>query len=220
MPTSALQASQVVSLAGLIIAAVGLAARWYQARRRPAPSDLAPAKGDPSRGVIYAFTLGMMPWAKESTRLHAGAHLRGVGFHVAIFAGLAALAASPIWPLLSNPARVGVSAILAAGALLGAAGAGARWLEPNLRALSTADDHLAVGLVTLFLALEAAALWVPVFLASMYLAAGLMLAYIPLGKIRHCLFFFASRRFFGRLAGRRGVLPHPPGQAAATRWAP
>lgn len=113
-----------------------------------------------------------------------------------------------------------MSALLTAGALLGAAGAAARWLDPNLRALSTADDHLVVGLVTPFLALEASALWLPSLLAPMYVTGGLMLAYIPLGKIRHCLFFFASRRFFGRLAGRRGVLPHPPGPAVVTRWAP
>ena len=35
--------------------------------------------------------------------------------------------------------------------------------------------------------------------------------YVPLGKIRHCLFFFPTRYFFGSYFGRRGVLP--PGAA-------
>lgn len=57
-------------------------------------------KGSPKRGVLYAFTFGMMPWAKESTRRHMLAYLRGVGFHAGIFAGLGALLVSPWWALL------------------------------------------------------------------------------------------------------------------------
>jgi hypothetical protein len=32
--------------------------------------------------------------------------------------------------------------------------------------------------------------------------------YIPLGKIRHCVFFFYTRILFGAFFGRRGVLPN------------
>jgi hypothetical protein len=41
-----------------------------------------------------------------------------------------------------------------------------------------------------------------------------MLVYIPLGKIRHCLYFFFSRTFFGKFFGRRAVFPHPQATAS------
>jgi hypothetical protein len=200
--------AHLVALSGLAVAVVGLIARWREMRRRAAPVDRAPARGDPARGVLYAFTLGMAPWTKESTRIHALAYLRGVGFHVGIVAGLLALLARPVWPALPPWLRIAAAVGLGLGALLGAAGSVMRLREPHLRALSTADDHLSIWLVTIFLGATAAALWRPRFVAPMYLAAGVMLAYIPFGKIRHCMYFFFAKGAFGRFAGRRGVLPH------------
>jgi hypothetical protein len=83
-----------------------------------------------------------------------------------------------------------------------------RFAEPHLRTLSTTDDHVSIWLVTGFLACTAIAVWQPQFAAAMFLSAGVMFAYIPLGKIRHCLYFFFARRSFGRFVGHRGVLPH------------
>jgi hypothetical protein len=215
---SALQAAQLSALAGLIAGVVGLLGRWDDLRRRPCPVDRSPARGSPARGVLYAFTLGMAPWSKESTRIHAAAYLRGVGFHIAVFVALAALAARPAWFVLGPTGRVVLAALLGAGAALAAMGSVMRVREPNLRALSNLDDHVSIWLVTAFLALTGLALWDARFTVPMYVAAGVLFAYIPLGKIRHCLYFFFGRRFFGRFAGRRGVLPHPaPGFAAGVR---
>ena len=47
-------------------------------------------------------------------------------------------------------------------------------------------------------------------LSRFCVAAGvamLLLAYAPLGKIRHCLFFFIARGHLGRHYGRRGTFP-------------
>ncbi len=206
---SLLLIAQLTALAGLVVAVAGLAARWREITRRPAPLDRAPAKGDPARGVLYAFTLGMAPWSKESTRIHALPYLRGVGFHLAVFVGLVALAARPAWTMLTPAIRDAVALVLVVGAVLAAAGSVMRLREPNLRALSNPDDHLSIWLVAAFLALTALAVWSARFVVPMYLSAGLLFAYIPLGKIRHCLYFFFARRSFGRFAGRRGVLPHP-----------
>jgi nitrate reductase gamma subunit len=205
---SALLLAQLVAVAGLIIGAAGLVGRWDELRRRPAPVDRARPRGNPARGVLYAFTLGMAPWAKESTRIHAAAYLRGAGFHAAVFVGLAALAARPVWPVLPPTVRGALAVLLGAGAALAAAGSLMRVRDPNLRALSNPDDHLSIWLVAAFLALTGLGLWDARFTVPMYLAAGLLFAYIPLGKIRHCLYFFFGRRFFGQFVGRRGVLPH------------
>jgi len=42
-----------------------------------------------------------------------------------------------------------------------------------------------------------------------------MFLYIPVGKIRHCFFFFYSRILFGLFYGRRGVLPQNKGDLGA-----
>jgi hypothetical protein len=82
-----------------------------------------------------------------------------------------------------------------------------RVVSQNLRGMSTPDDYLAV--------LASAGLLV---LAALYgLDAGrelafalygtALFAYLPLGKLRHAVFFFVARGDYGRRLGFRGVWP-------------
>src|SRR3989304_3774903 len=80
--------SSTVTVAGLGRHLAILLGRAYRPER-------AGAVGSPAQGVLYAFTWGMMPWAKESTRLHLLAYLRGVVFHIGIGAAFLALLVSP-----------------------------------------------------------------------------------------------------------------------------
>jgi hypothetical protein len=151
----------------------------------------------------------MMPWAKESTRIHMIAYLRGIGFHVGIFAAVATVILSPFWNFMP-PFLSGILFwVLLLGAILGAAGGILRITEHNLRGLSLPDDHFAVWLVTLFIFLTGLALANQAFIVPMYVISALTFVYVPLGKIRHCLYFFFSRIFFGKFFGRRAVFPHP-----------
>ncbi|HEY6074527.1 MAG TPA: hypothetical protein VIV15_14350, partial [Anaerolineales bacterium] len=94
---SLLLLSQLFTVAGLMVAAYGIYRRYVETRRRALPADRSLVKGNPAHGIRYAFTAGMMPWAKESTRIHMIAYLRGIGFHIGIFTALAALLISPLW---------------------------------------------------------------------------------------------------------------------------
>jgi H+/gluconate symporter-like permease len=98
--------------------------------------------------------------------------------------------------------------VLGIGALLGAAGGVMRIAEYHLRGLSLPDDHFAVWLTTLFITLSGLGLISEAFIVPMYIVAAVTFVYIPLGKIRHCLYFFFSRIFFGKFFGRRAVFPH------------
>ncbi len=214
----ALSVTRWVALAGLVVCVAGLALRWRRSMRRVMPRDLAPARGSARSGVVYSFSAGMMPWAKESTRHHWAAYLRGIGFHVGIFIGLPLLVIGPWWTLAPETVRFGVAAALGVSALLALAGVAMRAGERILRELSTADDYVALVLVSVFLALEAAGVASAAWMPAMYLAAGVMLAYIPLGKIRHCLYFFFARMFFGQFVGRRAVIhPHAASTPPAMR---
>ncbi len=217
---SGLLVSQWAALAGLAICVAGLGLRWRRSMERARPRDLAPARGSGMAGVMYAFSAGMMPWAKESTRRHWAAYLRGIGFHVGLFVGLPLLVVSPWWSLAPEAVRLVAAVMLGLSALLAVAGVVMRVSEPILRQLSTADDYAAIVLVSIFLALEAAGLAAAPWLPGMYVAAGILLAYVPLGKIRHCLYFFFARTFFGQFVGRRAVIhPHVAEATPAMRAA-
>lgn len=201
--------SQLSALAALLAGAYGIYRRYLQTKHRALPGDRSTLKGNPIHGITYAFAAGMMPWAKESTRIHMIAYLRGIGFHVGIFAALGALLVSPFWGYLPALLRVLLFSVLVIGSLLGAAGGLMRLAQRNLRGLSLPDDHFAVWLTTVFMALMAFGLLDEAVRVPMYLVAAITLIYIPLGKVRHCLYFFFSRIFFGKFFGRRAVFPHP-----------
>jgi nitrate reductase gamma subunit len=200
---------QVIAMAGLLAGLYGIYLRYAETKRRVLPADKSPLKGSPQHGITYAFTLGMMPWAKESTRIHMIAYLRGIGFHIGIFAALSMLIISPFWGFFPNTFRILMACILFMGALLGAAGGVMRIFERNLRGLSLPDDHFAIWLTTLFITVTAFGILNEAMRIPMYIVATITFVYVPLGKIRHCLYFFFSRTFFGKFFGRRAVFPHP-----------
>ncbi len=200
---------QLLALAGLGTGLYGIYVRYTETKRRVLPTDKSPIKGNIPHGITYAFTKGMMPWAKESTRIHMIAYLRGIGFHVGIFTAIGAVIISPIWGYLSPLLLLILSWGLILGALLGAAGGLMRIAEHNLRGLSLPDDHFAVWLTTLFITVTGLAVLNEAFVIPMYIIAAITFVYVPLGKIRHCLYFFFSRLFFGKFFGRRAIFPHP-----------
>lgn len=181
-------------------------ARWLTTNRLPPVRDLATPKDSALHGILYAFTLGMAPWSKESTRLHMVAYLRGIAFHVGIFAGLAALVVSPWFDAFPTALRLALAIVTGAGAAMGVAGGIMRVVEHNLRAISTPDDHAAVWLVTLYLGAVTLALVSSSFAPLMYLSGTLMLVYAPIGKIRHCIYFYFGRLLYGLHIGRRGIV--------------
>ncbi len=200
--------THLFAAAALLFSIAVFARRLKNFNALPAPVDRAAPKGDVRAGVLYAFTLGMMPWAKESTRRHFVPYVRGIAFHLAIFLGLAIFVGSPWLGLLPFPWRTGLAVLSGLGAIFGLAGFVARLVEHNLKALSTVDDYFAVLLVSLFLITTTAALVDLAYLPVFYLVSAVMLAYAPLGKIRHCIYYAYSRLFFGKMVGRRAILPH------------
>ena len=213
--------SYLIAWAGLIIGLVGILLRLKEIMARPFKRDLARPRGAAWRGVLYAFTLGMAPWEKESTRLHWIAYVRGILLPLGIIAAFGVFltvpwGAGPSWggvhPNAPTILGMGVGVLMIISALFGFSGIGIRWLGKNERALSTPDDYASVFLTSLFILLGGASLiwaaWLPVFFA----VTALVGVYIPFSKIRHCAYFFYAKFFFGRHFGQRGVLGQPGGR--------
>lgn len=206
--------TRIIAILGLTLGLLGILLKLREIMNRPFKADLARERGNVGRGILFAFTLGMAPWEKESTRLHWMAYLRGIFFHLGIFMAFGVLLASPWLELLPDIVIWLALAVTGLGALFGFAGIFMRLSGPNERALSLPDDYFSVFLTSLFIALAFGTLLWPAALPVFYVVTGIVGAYIPVSKIRHCVYFFYSKFFFGMSFGRRGVIGQPKGKYA------
>jgi hypothetical protein len=167
----------------------------------------ADAAGDPWRGVAYAFGPGMSPTAKESVREHIPSYLAGVGFHVGVFTGLAYLLTLIVGIRIGVPIQRAVQVLCLAGTACGIGLLIKRSVDPHLRGLSCPDDFVANLLSTLFAGLAFCGTVWPAWDAAFLIVSMALFLYMPLGKIRHCFFFFTTRYSMGTFFGRRGTFP-------------
>jgi hypothetical protein len=172
------------------------------------------------RGAIYAFTSGMLPWAKESVRENLISYALGVAYHLGIFASFALLARFIICAFgrsfvfhLPHAVIALAQTLIVLSLCLGVIGGVSllvkRAVNPVLRGISCPDDYISNILATAAAALALASHLTPrAWLTQAWLITGIiLLVYIPMGKMRHCLFFFITRYNLGAFFGRRGCMP-------------
>ena len=209
-----LSITRIIAIIGLALGLLGIILKIKDIMNRPFKEDLARKRGSVGRAILFAFTLGMAPWEKESTRIHWIAYLRGIFFHVGIFMAFGVLLASPWLSLIPKWISWFAAAITGLGAIFGFAGIFMRLSGPNERMLSLPDDYFSVFLTSLFITLAFATILRPAVLPAFYVVTGLIGVYIPISKIRHCVYFFYSKFFFGMSFGHRGVIGQPKGKYA------
>ena len=149
----------------------------------------------------------MMPWKKESARLHPVTYTLGVTYHAGTFLAflwvvlLCFGAGLPGWAVRGSSVLLGITGLCGLALLV------KRIVTPALRYYSNPDDYFSNLLVTGFQALTAAALAGGGLDRALPVYAGIILIYLPFGKLRHAVFFFPARIFLGLFYGRRGVWP-------------
>ncbi len=161
------------------------------------------------KGVGYAFSKGMLPWEKESAGRHRLTLAAGVLYHAGAF--LALLQVFTLVVGLHSPAVLasGLRILLPISLVSGLGLFVKRAVVPALRVLSCPDDYAANLMVDLFLFASFMATLDGAWVNWLLGVSIVFFIYLPLGKIRHCVFFFYTRVLFGRFFGARGVLPHP-----------
>jgi len=204
--------TRIIAISGLVLGLAGIAFRLNDIMNRPYRRDLSRAQDSRWRGVLYAFTLGMAPWEKESGRLHWVAYIRGVLFHVGVFMAFPVLFATPWLAAIPRWIIWIAVAITGLGAVTGFIGVAMRWADKNERALSVPDDYFSVALTAVFVTLAFLTLLAPAALPFFYIVTAVMMVYLPFSKIRHCVYFFYAKFFFGQGFGHRGVLGQPGGK--------
>lgn len=164
-------------------------------------------RGRVNRAALYALTRGLLPGEKESTRRHYLVYGAGLIYHSGIFGAFLWLASLVFSLSLPQVIRFFLAGIISAGAMSGLGLFGRRIFSSWLRSLSYPDDFVANLLVDSFLATAVISLFRPLVVPLFLILSVLLILYLPLGKIRHCVFFFPSRLIFGRYFGERGILP-------------
>jgi len=169
----------------------------------------AQPKGDVKKGILYAFGKGMMPWEKESAGKHLLSYIGGILYHLGVFGScfyLLVILVSLDLPLL---VLLFMRIVLAVGVISGVGLLLKRIFSPQMRILSCPDDFAANIIVNIFVLTALLHSFHPMT-HFFFLAAIIMFLYMPLGKIRHCFFFFYTRILFGIFYGRRDVFPPKP----------
>jgi hypothetical protein len=163
--------------------------------------------GSPGRGVVYNFTVAMTPAHKETIRRHPVAFAVGLVMHVGVVLVLVCVVLLLAWPAEGGAVlRVG-RPVVVLSLLAGASLLVRRLVTGDLRAMNAPDDYLAIAATCGLLLLASIPVIVSDHPAVLLIYTGLLALYLPLGKLRHAVFFFVARADYGRRLGYRGVYP-------------
>jgi hypothetical protein len=188
---------------------------FFRLIRLGKPKDLSEKSGNLLRAEAYSYTIAMLPKQKESAYLHLPTFIAGILFHVGTFIGLFLFivfffvdpALFREWLVLAIAVLL-VSFYLIISAVSGFTLLFKRLLLKKIRTLSTMDDYLSNFLTTLFQLATAFYLIFPDDAAIYYyICASILLLYLPVGKLRHAVYFFAARYHLGFFYGWRNSWP-------------
>ena len=197
----------LVALGSLAICLVSCLFHFLRLVKKGKPVDYAVPAGDTTKAVMYSFTGAMSPAKKESAYLHLPVYAAGILYHLGTFLSILLffLFVAGVW--IEGVMSVIISVFLALTTLSGLWILIRRALDKTLRTLSNPDDYLSNILVTLFQAATIGILHSEQLIATYFITASALLLYLPMGKLRHAVYFFAARYHLGYFFGYRGTWP-------------
>lgn len=198
---------QWLALIALLICLISCFYHLVRLIRLGSPNDFALPKAKPGPSIKYSFTGAMSPGKKESAYLHVPTYTAGIVYHIGTFIAilifLIQLTGFEIIGILSIVAGIYilVSFLCGIGILV------KRIIKKELLHLSNVDDYISNLLVTFFQLFTSLLLFNACFNIPYYIITSVLLLYIPVGKLKHMIYFFAARYHLGLFYGRRGVWP-------------
>ncbi len=205
---------QIIAIAAACFCLCGLFLHFIHIVRLGKPNDLSEKSGDTTKGIVYANTTAMLPQNKESAYLHIPGYAAGMLFHIGTFLCLLIFLLS-LFPFFNrwievSTLRLIIAAVLAVTCLSGYILLFRRVLSKDLKGLSTPDDFISNALTSTFQLFTILHLVWPtngVATALYYIACSLLFVYMPFGKLRHAVYYFAARYHLGFFYGWRNVWP-------------
>lgn len=194
-------------LLSILWAAIALIAQ-VAAARGGGREEYGQRSGSPGKGMLHNFTIAMLPWHKETVKHHPGKFAAGVIMHMGVILALADAVAVLIRPTTGLIGVLSYTRWLVACSLVSGVYLFVRRIcSRNLRVMSASEDYVSIlatcGLLAFALLRSIDSQYQLVFLAYV----GLFFVFLPLGKLRHSVFFFVARGDYGRRLGYRSVYP-------------
>jgi hypothetical protein len=191
----------------LVVCTANLTFYVFRLVRYGNPRDFSKPLGNPGKAIRYSFTGAMDPIKKESAFLHLPTYTAGILFHLGSF--LSALLFILFLFRYQPPVTAGniILFFLLVSGSCGLAMLIKRIVNQKLRSLSNPDDYISNFLVTGVQFITALALYNPKIFPVYFMAVGILLLYLPLGKLKHTVYFFAARYHLGLFYGWRGTWP-------------
>lgn len=186
---------------------VSFAYHFIRLVRLGKPRDLSAKAGNTSTAIVYSFTSAMSPKNKESAFLHLPTYTAGIIYHIATFVSLAVFLLILLNVPFNHTLLVFLTITAFAGSISGLAILIKRMADKKLRNLSNPDDYISNLLVTAFQLMTGLVLLFNSLYAAYLLLAALLFFYMPVGKLKHIIYFFAARYHLGFFYGWRNVWP-------------
>ena len=170
-------------------------------------ADYSRKNGERIRGLIYNFTTAMMPAHKESVKNHPTKFALGLLMHAGVLLVMLGTVLLLIHETTGARTLAYLRPVCAISFPAGLYLFVRRMVSPTLKAMSSPDDYISILASCVLLALAGLQGIVIENQILFPLYAGLLFIYLPLGKLRHAVFFFVARGEYGRRLGYRGVYP-------------
>lgn len=178
--------------------------------RLPMPTEQAPGRGSKTAGALRSYAGIFMPWTRESSRKHPWRWLAFGVYHVGALVAIVITFTLPFAPqIMTRPVRIVCAVAVTPALLVGFAKIYRRLTDPNLRHISSLDDHFSlIALQSFFLSavmvlLTNSAGWRMTY----FLVVAVFLFYVPFSKISHYIYYFFAHALTGSRYGWRGVVP-------------
>lgn len=198
---------KTISLASFLICCGILTYHLIRLIRPGPPRDYSHKRGSVRAAVTYSFTGAMSPTSKESAYLHLPTYTAGLLYHTGTFICFALYFLMLFDAGLTDAVKWVLVCVLAISGLSGLGIFIKRVSLQKMRYLSNADDYVSNLLVSGFQIMTLAALLNGAYAAYYFIFAGVLFLYLPSGKLKHSLYFFAARYHLGFFYGWRGIWP-------------
>lgn len=206
---------QCISIASAVICLCSLLVFFIRLVQLGKPNDLSEKSGSTEKGILYSNTTAMLPQNKESAFLHLPAYATGMIFHMGTFLSLLIFILSffPFfgqWISSTDQIHFIPAILLVITCFCGYILLFRRLCSKNLQTLSHPDDYISNAVTSTFQLFTALYLFFPTSPCATtfyYIFCSILFLYLPLGKLRHVVYYFAARYHLGFFYGWRNVWP-------------
>lgn len=197
----------ILASIALTVCVVGCLFHFMRLIKLGKPKDFSAPAGTINDAVKYSFTKAMMPSHKESAYLHLPEYSAGILFHIGAFISIFLFILNLFGIFFTFTILIWmITGLLLITSICGLYIFIARFFNKVQQQISNPDDYISNFLVTMFQVATILMLHfeIPQFY---FISASLLLFYIPFGKLKHLVYFFAARYHLGFFYGWRGTWP-------------